>query len=66
MAKQIIFGEDAREKIASGIKQAARAVKMLLDEGKYDAIFATAADCPNFNKAFGPKIKIRLRPSRSL
>jgi 2-methylisocitrate lyase-like PEP mutase family enzyme len=33
--------------------QAARAVKMLLDEGKYDAIFATAGDCPDFNKAFG-------------
>lgn len=33
--------------------QAARAVKMLLDDGKYDAIFATAGDCPDFNKAFG-------------
>jgi 2-methylisocitrate lyase-like PEP mutase family enzyme len=33
--------------------QAVRAVKMLLDDGKYDAIFATAGDCPDFNKAFG-------------
>jgi 2-methylisocitrate lyase-like PEP mutase family enzyme len=33
--------------------QAARAVKMLLNEGKYDAIFATSGDCPDFNKAFG-------------
>ncbi|HSM96350.1 MAG TPA: isocitrate lyase/phosphoenolpyruvate mutase family protein [Rhizomicrobium sp.] len=32
---------------------ALRAVKMLLDDGKYDAIFATAGDCPDFNKAFG-------------
>ena len=32
---------------------AQRAVKMLLDEGKYDAIFATSGDCPDFNKAFG-------------
>lgn len=32
---------------------AVRAVKMLLDDGKYDAIFATAGDCPDFNKAFG-------------
>jgi chaperonin GroEL len=30
MAKQIIFGEDARERIAAGIKQAARAVKVTL------------------------------------
>ncbi|MGH7175021.1 MAG: chaperonin GroEL [Minisyncoccia bacterium] len=30
MAKQIIFGEDARERIASGIRQAARAVKVTL------------------------------------
>jgi 2-methylisocitrate lyase-like PEP mutase family enzyme len=29
-----------------------RAMKMLLDEGKPDAIFASAADCPDFNKAF--------------
>jgi len=33
--------------------QALRGVKMLLDDGKYDAIFATAGDCPDFNKAFG-------------
>jgi 2-methylisocitrate lyase-like PEP mutase family enzyme len=32
---------------------AVHAVKMLLDDGKYDAIFATAGDCPDFNKAFG-------------
>ena len=31
---------------------AARAMKMLLDEGKYDAIYASSGDCPNFNKAF--------------
>src|SRR3954464_15759898 len=30
MAKQIIFGEDARAKIASGIRQAAHAVKVTL------------------------------------
>ena len=30
MAKQILFGEDARKKIASGISQAARAVKVTL------------------------------------
>ncbi|HVW82479.1 MAG TPA: chaperonin GroEL [Candidatus Paceibacterota bacterium] len=30
MAKQIIFGEEARERIASGIRQAARAVKVTL------------------------------------
>ena len=33
--------------------QAVRAVKMLLNDGKYDAIFETAGDCPDFNKAFG-------------
>lgn len=33
--------------------QAVHAVKMLLGAGKYDAIFATAGDCPDFNKAFG-------------
>jgi 2-methylisocitrate lyase-like PEP mutase family enzyme len=33
--------------------QAVHAVKMLLDEGKYDAIFATTGACPDFNKAFG-------------
>jgi 2-methylisocitrate lyase-like PEP mutase family enzyme len=32
---------------------AMRGMKMLLDDGKYDAIFSSAADCPNFNKAFG-------------
>ena len=33
--------------------QAVRAVKMLLNDGKSDAIFETAGDCPDFNKAFG-------------
>jgi 2-methylisocitrate lyase-like PEP mutase family enzyme len=33
--------------------QAVRGVKMLLDEGKYDALFATSGDCPDFNRAFG-------------
>lgn len=33
--------------------QAVRGVKMLLSEGKYDALFATSGDCPDFNKAFG-------------
>jgi 2-methylisocitrate lyase-like PEP mutase family enzyme len=32
---------------------ALRGMKMLLDEGKCDAIFSSAADCPDFNKAFG-------------
>jgi 2-methylisocitrate lyase-like PEP mutase family enzyme len=32
---------------------AMRGMTMLLDEGKYDAIFSSAADCPNFNKLFG-------------
>lgn len=31
---------------------AQRAVTMLLNDGKYDAIFATANDCPNFNGWF--------------
>jgi 2-methylisocitrate lyase-like PEP mutase family enzyme len=31
---------------------AMRAMKMLLDEGKPDAILATAGDCPDLNKAF--------------
>jgi 2-methylisocitrate lyase-like PEP mutase family enzyme len=31
-----------------------RAMKMLLDEGRPDAIYATSGDCPDFNKAFGP------------
>jgi 2-methylisocitrate lyase-like PEP mutase family enzyme len=29
------------------------AMKMLLSDGKYDAIFATSGDCPNFNGLFG-------------
>jgi 2-methylisocitrate lyase-like PEP mutase family enzyme len=29
------------------------AMKMLLSEGRYDAIFATSEDCPNFNGFFG-------------
>ncbi|MFL6690664.1 MAG: isocitrate lyase/phosphoenolpyruvate mutase family protein [Alphaproteobacteria bacterium] len=29
------------------------AMKTLLSEGKYDAIFATSGDCPNFNALFG-------------
>jgi 2-methylisocitrate lyase-like PEP mutase family enzyme len=33
---------------------AARATKMLLEEGKYDAIFATSGDAPNFNPLFAP------------
>jgi 2-methylisocitrate lyase-like PEP mutase family enzyme len=32
---------------------AMRAMKMLLEEGKADAIYASSGDCPNFNKAFG-------------
>jgi 2-methylisocitrate lyase-like PEP mutase family enzyme len=28
-------------------------VKQLLSDGKYDSIFATSADCPNFNALFG-------------
>lgn len=31
---------------------ATRATKMLLEEGKYDAIFATSGDAPNFNPLF--------------
>ncbi len=31
---------------------AVRATKMLLDEGRYDAIFSSSGDCPNFNKLF--------------
>jgi 2-methylisocitrate lyase-like PEP mutase family enzyme len=31
---------------------AMRATKMLLGEGKYDAIFSSSGDCPNFNKLF--------------
>jgi 2-methylisocitrate lyase-like PEP mutase family enzyme len=33
--------------------QALRGVKMFLDEGKYDALFATSGDCPDFNALFG-------------
>lgn len=33
--------------------QAHGATRMLLHEGRYDAIFATSADCPNFNGYFG-------------
>jgi 2-methylisocitrate lyase-like PEP mutase family enzyme len=32
---------------------ARRGVTMLLNEGTYDAIFATSADCPDFNEFFG-------------
>ncbi len=32
---------------------ATRGVKMLLEEGKPDALFASSGDCPDFNKAFG-------------
>ena len=31
---------------------AVRAMKMLMEEGKYDAMFSSAADCPDFNKLF--------------
>ncbi len=49
-----------RVSAGAGISRAAygaamRATKMLLDDGKYDAIFAAAADCPDFNKMFGPR-----------
>jgi len=33
--------------------KAVKAIGMLLDEGKPDAIFETSNDCPDFNKAFG-------------
>jgi 2-methylisocitrate lyase-like PEP mutase family enzyme len=33
--------------------KAVKAIKMLMDEGKPDAIFETSGDCPDFNKAFG-------------
>jgi 2-methylisocitrate lyase-like PEP mutase family enzyme len=47
-----------RVSAGAGISRAAygaamRATKMMLDEGKYDAIFVSAADCPEFNKYFG-------------
>jgi len=32
---------------------AARAVKMALEEGRYDAIYATSGDCPDFNRLLG-------------
>jgi 2-methylisocitrate lyase-like PEP mutase family enzyme len=32
---------------------AMRAMKMLLNDGKYDTIFASSGDCPEFNKLFG-------------
>jgi 2-methylisocitrate lyase-like PEP mutase family enzyme len=32
---------------------AVRAMNMLVSEGKYDAIFSSSADCPDFNKLFG-------------
>ncbi|MBV9570951.1 MAG: isocitrate lyase/phosphoenolpyruvate mutase family protein [Alphaproteobacteria bacterium] len=35
--------------------QAYAATRMLLNEGRYDAIFATSGDCPNFNGFFGWK-----------
>jgi 2-methylisocitrate lyase-like PEP mutase family enzyme len=35
--------------------QAQNAVTMLLKEGRYDAIFATSSDCPNFNGFFEPR-----------
>jgi 2-methylisocitrate lyase-like PEP mutase family enzyme len=31
---------------------AVRAVKAMLDEGRYDAIFASSGDCPDFNSFF--------------
>jgi 2-methylisocitrate lyase-like PEP mutase family enzyme len=33
--------------------QAMKVVKMLLNDGKYDAIFETSGECPDLNKAFG-------------
>jgi 2-methylisocitrate lyase-like PEP mutase family enzyme len=47
-----------RVSAGAGISRAAygaalRATKMLLNEGKYDAIFASSGDCPEFNKLFG-------------
>jgi 2-methylisocitrate lyase-like PEP mutase family enzyme len=33
--------------------KAVKAIRMLLDDGKPDAIFETSGDCPDFNKAFG-------------
>jgi 2-methylisocitrate lyase-like PEP mutase family enzyme len=43
-----------RVSAGAGVSRAAYgAAKMLLDEGKYDAIFASSGDCPEFNKLFG-------------
>jgi 2-methylisocitrate lyase-like PEP mutase family enzyme len=47
-----------RVSAGAGISRAAYgaamgATRMLLDEGKYDAIFASSGDCPEFNKLFG-------------
>jgi 2-methylisocitrate lyase-like PEP mutase family enzyme len=47
-----------RVSAGAGISRAAygaasRATKMLLNDGKYDAIFASSGDCPEFNKLFG-------------
>ncbi|MDB5734648.1 MAG: isocitrate lyase/phosphoenolpyruvate mutase family protein [Alphaproteobacteria bacterium] len=33
--------------------QGARAMKMALEEGRYDTMFETSGDCPNFNAFFG-------------
>lgn len=46
-----------RVSAGAGISRAAygaavRAAKMFLDDGKYDAMFSSAADCPEFNKLF--------------
>jgi 2-methylisocitrate lyase-like PEP mutase family enzyme len=32
---------------------AVRAAKILLEQGRYDAVFETSGDCPNFNGLFG-------------
>lgn len=37
----------------SAYGKAVKAIRMLLDEGKPDAIFDTSNECPDFNKAFG-------------
>ena len=33
--------------------QAAKAVTMALKDGRYDALFETSGDCPDFNRFFG-------------
>jgi 2-methylisocitrate lyase-like PEP mutase family enzyme len=33
--------------------QAAKAMKMALNDGRYDAMFETTGDCPDFNRFFG-------------